>query len=753
MRAYRKPVTLLVGASLLTLAFLGRPAAQQTGMPGWVGRIGVRWTYSGSDSEKLGAGERTVTREQRYEAVYTLTPNGALAFDGLYSVSEVRKDPTTTVTYEEQGRLSKQVNKDWVGFSSRPDGSYSLTLSHPAMPGGTAVVTTRDHRGTRTASVRPVGKPSLFTQGASSVEAKADRDWASLPGTVTLSGSVTRALHRGKEPAGEITYAWNLTHHENLEVIVEPKEYDGWVPQGGPDENTPGNRLVVEARLQTKDGSPVREEAAKFTFQLAHVSREPGVCMNFPANPKEKPDPDLQFDEQSGAGLTVFDDKGRPANRGPRAETKRGRYKKAQASVGAYDWGAWGEIRVTAEMPDGRKIVGYLEKDKDRPYVLLPRRQPGSHIADAWKEGLAQACPGIRDLPDDDDSEDVPKQTGAPGLYVTGPVQGDGLTLYEEYRGFYEGGGDGRRRHVQGDPARKDVFIWDTYGGPSKDGILLFQALSGLAVHHELGDDEIGPGRVVTFGQAVKEGPPGKEGPPADQTGPEVVVNSNYSAETPRRGTKYGIYLASAPTDGPDGIGYGGPGQPKKVVIRYTDHLLSIHRLSYTVAHELLHCCNVAHHGNTDRGFVQWTLNGDTIWEELLDQGGVPSGRPIRVRIRLEGQPGDLRPDQVPGQLMNCTIYVARQHGQHSGYQDCVMRYCLADAYQPEGEFNTRVLVPLGEHEGRGLCNTREDSAVAAQSLPPLGRYGQAANGLCLSQICVNDAAARALPRNPGAPP
>ncbi len=72
--------------------------------------------------------------------------------------------------------------------------------------------------------------------------------------------------------------------------------------------------------------------------------------------------------------------------------------------------------------------------------------------------------------------------------------RGDGLSLYEEYRGFQVG-----VDFVRGDPTKKDFFLVDRIGGRSKDGIAIFRAATGLAVHGTLLPFQITPARLINF--------------------------------------------------------------------------------------------------------------------------------------------------------------------------------------------------------------------------------------------------------------
>jgi hypothetical protein len=598
------------------------------------------------------------------------------------------------------------------------------------------------------------------------------------PGSSTIMGSRTVLnANPGRQPndpilSGGETTSWNLTRHEKLEVVVEIPDYSKWVPEATTSPTEPGpNPLVVRASLRSKDSSPVREKAVKFIFELVATSREPGVCGNYPPLAANAPpaEPDLQFDSRlaRARNLIVLDEQGKRSEngRGTKAETLPvpDGHTQAEAEIGCYDWGAYGELIVTAEMPGGRQIVGYMERDRTNPYILIPKRQPGSHIADKWKEGWKAKVPNIFAMSDDDDSEDNPHGSkhepdkGPGGNICEGGHKGDGLTLYEEYRGFSVHG-----KHVRGDPSLKKVFIRRGANLPDDvvAGVSLFEGLTGLKVYYGLSPDECGP----------------------DES--KVVVNSN-SSPIHTKGDKFGIRMVKVDTAG-TALGSGGPGRPKTVTITRsfsTDQVEAIRSgkgklLAFNyprvIAHELLHTCNVDHHASwtghwVDRGPVTWEIlpDGETLRETTTDErcsGNKTVDIPLRniewehvdipqKNIQLDGAEL-ISPDLLKRWVMNSpdhkvSFFVARQHGEHSGYRDCVMRYYVAEAYIPSRGDNYRYLCrSLGGKDfstdlpGMSLCDQQEDTAVnePGWSMPALGRYGSAPRGFCKSQICVNDA-------------
>jgi hypothetical protein len=610
-------------------------------------------------------------------------------------------------------------------------------------------------------------------------KAKLDSDGA----LVSLHGSLTRPPNQGGVPRGckgiaTETITWNVGRNiKPLKVVVDIPEYDTWIPKGTRDFTKPGNwPLLIKAELRNQDGSPAKEKATKISFELVTVSHQPGVCMNYPPLTRddglpnaEDEAPDLQFDDllDKNVNLVILDDKGRKASQGPKAETPPGSHSRAQAQVGVFDFGAYGELLVTAEMPDGQLIVGYPKWDESDPDIRIPKRKQGSRIATAWKSMWAEAgVSNIFDLPDDDDGEDDPRRRQdikppGPGM-CPGPFKcmgahpGDGLTLYEEYRGFYVGG-----KHVRGHPAKKDLFIYNTVGGDTWGGIMHFEALTGMVAHDGLKEDEIGPKQVVNFNLEYNENLP-----PELAHGLRVWVNANVNSWTPTRGKQYGILIAPNP-DPNWARGMGHPGVLKKVAIErrlddpreYRTGEGNVIRGDYGerhMAHELLHCCNVRHHGDNDLGWVYWNLAGDKLVEMPVEDSGAPNvlatvNIPL-ANVRWESGPA-VSADMLRRWLgllgvkdWGVKLYVARQGGQHSGYQDCVMRYCVAAARIPPAGDRFRVLSEKAgdwsmdfEPTGMSLCDQKEDSAAPRGNLPKLDRYGDATFGYCRSQICIND--------------
>ena len=256
--------------------------------------------------------------------------------------------------------------------------------------------------------------------------------------------------------------------NDDLEVEVTIEGYATWRPKGSIEKPAePGNSLVARATLKSKTGKLKDLPAVKrFKFELLDTSREPGVCLNWPLKAKDE-DYDLRLASEVGKltdsdqKLTITDvptdEKGSPYT-----ETK----------VNSYDFGGRATLQVTCELEDGRELMGLIKTDKgEEDLVRIPKMDGPDWVAEAWRKDKH-----VEKLPANDDNEKVAGQTD----------NGDGFTLYEEYRGWVEKG-----KHIEGDPLKKDFFIRNKIGADAKGGIALFGRVSKLRVHGELRASEM----------------------------------------------------------------------------------------------------------------------------------------------------------------------------------------------------------------------------------------------------------------------
>jgi len=784
-------VTIIAGIMVLSVSCSVRAQDQPVtcadwfAVQSWSGTI----TYSGSGSGSDNAGNSQTISESAQIAFTTAkgtTPcdiNGNFSpglvgwgwsADGIQSTYRVTAHDTfsTMVNDGHGGKCLSTINDDVTDgtsstasaqvnmrFDSATSGTYGAAASQ-GVDGVTESISGCGHSSSKTVSYG-WGPGSIPPNGIP------------LPSAIgPLSGSLSFTSQGGIGEPVQWTITWSLTPNINYDLrITSSPDYPSWRPAGGRSEKEPSEGLLgMNVVVVDKDtGEPtVQVSVDDWKFELKDVSHEPGVSMNYP--PKKNlmtPTPaDLDFKDLNDGPLAVFpnikvSDDGLTLTATPDPSTD------AQIAVfmNSRDWGAWGTLNVTIRLA-GQTIKGHFAGD-DATDILLPKRQQGSHIADSWK--TEKNIP--LETADSDDSETDP--VGVPGC------TGDGLTLYEEYRGFMENG-----KHIEGDPTKKDFFVQNLGGGDLKPGIRKFTAITGLNVHKDLLKDELdglhpdgGHGdRLINFNhdQGAHE---------VDQHGVSMKVcpgiNGGLTVFTQigvhgKPGLTAGICMEwknhgdfFTPTSLGTGNTHGGAITKSAATTQY----------DVAVAHELAHSVGVDHHGEDDPGATRFTLVGPSdprntsgapaflmegqtgIVHLLREETGQDIAPPMWAKLTTEttkacGQVGALYGAAqfssicqafVQGAVplfTNLAFYVGKPQRQHSGNDSCIMRYFFANAYQATGSNSTYYLSASGtEPVGNGLCPTPAGTGVNAPSHKPQSRYGDAApnRGGCQKWVCVND--------------
>lgn len=590
--------------------------------------------------------------------------------------------------------------------------------------------------------------------------------------------------------------------YDDVEVEITIAGYAEWRPKGSiADPSKPGNALTARAVLKSKTGkTKVLPEVERFRFELLDTSREPGVCLNWPLGAKDE-DYDLKFAdlasgssaEQLAAVRKFFSDWGMassgdydlanmPPGAIPRmsfAEVSEDGQKAelteppkdgtghpfAEVAIESYDFGAKSELRVTCILKDGRELLGLMKGEGgEQDLVRLPKRAGPEWIAENWRKKN-----DVMNLAASDDDEKVDGQ----------PLNGDGYTLYEEYRGWAVNG-----KHLEGDPKAKDFFVLNMIGADGRPGIELFEDLSKLRVHSKLRRGEMSQG--------------------------ERLMNGNHR-DAPHRVDQHGVWvktftrstLGDTGADTPmtkAGVA-GRPGITKGVGILGRDNSESAFNKPYNlpaqdaifaydraIAHELLHSVGVEHHGPPDT--TRYALKfippnvpenkigrphyqtGDGTAFTVLQEDGHDLAAAIYVHyaeviakyravmmdmlvVLWSSGPAGSKDPKVARELAEASLrgafdqvyeqrgLVGREHGEHSGDQDCVMRYYFARFYEAKSSKNTLYIVTPGtERIGMQICHSGAGTGINASSHQPQSRYGDAAagEGDCFSQICPNDA-------------
>jgi hypothetical protein len=728
----------------------------------WYGTITVKITGSGSNSTPvIPNGSETVSYSANDFATINIMETNPTVIPNFQALWQ--GDNQTSISIDERYHVNNTAtsftdDETWTGSQTKPvsisigisfaSNTYSL-LCPCTLRLGPPITFDCDASVTHQQMLNPGGTTTTTEQ----------RDWggdfiqfSSLPLPVSgmvLSGSSNFSFNDtiALNPL-QGTINWNLSPTPlDLDLILTLPNYETWRPTGGLTEKDTGltvpvqntvavassrratpksiamnvggglNLLEIQAALVTKStGQPAPIAPDSVTFSLVNASSEPGVALNWPQMGKATADPDLTFDPAQNPGFDISGN-GTTATYTPVLPN-------VSAFVSPHDWGGWATVNVTATV-NGQTLQGHMMNDPNTD-ILIPQRQPGSFIADSWKSQHNIPL----STPDSDDSESSPVGDGQPG---------DGLTLYEEYRGFYMGcaapiasppqpEGQGGCQHVEGDPATKDLFVVNTIGYPADLGVQAFAQASGLKVHSQgLMRAELSPDRVINFNHA---------------SGAHVV-------------DQHGLVMVSVPPRN-SSAAVGGPGLPRQIqqieipiwtvtgVIPSPFEevqnggvvtLVPSQKYLRMIAHELGHSVDVYHHGdNVDLRRVTWTANNGQITETIYDPNGNAVGRTITVT----DQSGNPFVFGISGLPSTMSIYVANGtdgttvmlNGQHSGDVACFMRYVSAGAYIPLGQPSMRILTT--ETPGLSLTDV----------LTGLPRYGDAApgRGNCADQLDVNDA-------------
>lgn len=168
--------------------------------------------------------------------------------------------------------------------------------------------------------------------------------------------------------------------------------------------------------------------AGKIKFHLIEVSTEPGHAMNFGTEAAD--DPDLKLEAQSGFDVP-----------NQTTATTTSEVTSATVTVSSKDYGAYGKIEAFITQVGGQalspQIKGHVDGGIDE-FVTIPLDDDNNKISDGWVDNSGGTG---------DDNDNDPSGDG---------TNGDQLSRYEEYRGFFIGGS-----HVRTDPSKKDVFIRD----------------------------------------------------------------------------------------------------------------------------------------------------------------------------------------------------------------------------------------------------------------------------------------------------
>ena len=401
---------------------------------------------------------------------------------------------------------------------------------------------------------------------------------------------------KDEEPPKRVIVQVKRQRRLGIDFTLTPRE---WLPDAR------NAKLEFTARIyEFKNGKwEYPGEARQITFRFKEVSQERGVCMNYPIKDKNNITPasalesntnpdlffheddkrmkDFYFDEDETDGdaekkcpTEILKAKDNPAHKHhyKKASTKKP-VTEAKVVVRCEDYGAFGVL--TAEAEDCETIPP-REKDAEPSEgigpndVKIPRDDNGNNIADNAAQDKNKD--GTKALPDKDE-DDTPTGNGD---------NGDGLTNYEEYRGFIVGKVDGPKSHKRTDINKKQLFIHDK----NKMGAGFF-GKSGLEIL-------LIPGPEFYGGDST-------DGDKAPDAGTQII---NFNRDPNVGGDQHGIRLVKEDLGG-NVLGQAVharfgfiPKEVNRVRIDVAAHAgMAGNALGASIAHELGHCVSLKHHG------------------------------------------------------------------------------------------------------------------------------------------------------------
>ncbi|MFO0722912.1 MAG: hypothetical protein U1E65_03945 [Myxococcota bacterium] len=622
------------------------------------------------------------------EVSETISADGTAILERTTS-TEFQGPPMTSVHYVYNGRLdlapncTMRINIDDQGQVTPATKAYlKMFPDHFQIGLGTSDV---EVERTMTSCAPPEPQISQVNRGWATVIT----DSFSYPSTgTTLSGTVhKRGLIQPDVTSSDgmamtdIDVSFQITplSAESLEVLIDDTEtsFVNWRPTLGANQR-PGSPLPLRAKLVGPRGATPPQRIVRTTWKLEETSHEPGVAMNMPIGASDS-DPDLRLSPGLGRpGTLSMNDQVLERNIAPSLEDR--------IEVVPQDWGGWSTVHLEVVLDNGDKLTATAKSDKSAG-LRIPKRPASSKIADAWK-----AAARASGLADDSDSDATPTGDGSAG---------DGLSLYQEYRGFYV-----RGAHVDGTPDTKELFVAAL--PEAMDGLALFELGTNIIVH-AIQPGEMTAARVVNGNKDQGPGSTVQHGLKMQKDGFENPV-LGLAGETVSTGTG----------------GLRSPGAIDHIAIGSTTLAREAQYSARTIAHELSHAVGVVHHGpdGSDQR-VRWDLQADGSIEEIGATMVVIDLETEAHTVSMLTGPSELAVVGVPG-------------GQSSGDEDCWMRYIWATAY-PSNMDPTIRYTRYSEAPGSALCSSKAGTGVNAPGHLPQSRYGDATRGNCSAQLRVRD--------------
>jgi hypothetical protein len=594
----------------------------------------------------------------------------------------------------------------------------------------------------------------------------------------------------------------------NYPSLLQTDDYKKWIPEGPPIPDTAqhdkkpsadqnhGNSIAFRVYIVDKKRPDLPLPGRKFKVEyMLNSSKIKGICMNYPQDKDADTKPDLIFDSL----LQKNPEKGQDSYKNDLLKSKNDSGENFIAIITSYDYGSYGSLKIKVTVQDcgvDKPPIWAHFKDDKKDTIFIPYDDNHNHIADEWEKQM-----GIlgKNLAANSDDDDLPND-------LNKDYKGDGYTAYEEYRGFSE-----EAKHIRTDPTTRDVMVCNrlknktdektgiekNYHDRAEDGFALYKGVTGIEVHYKFRPEE--------FGRKISTNPDQKEFNDYSVKDPflyDKVLNFNDENENGDKVDhsvdQHGILVAQSTLNdgacaavqkaGGDDIGPPGnyaflyiaedfdpsaggyaatranvsqngnvtfnPNGKGKVITDY---------FAVTVAHEMLHCSNVPHHGDHDleKPMYRTSEDGQSIICTAEEICCGDDDHRITKKVRLVYRGREILPnDQIlDNPKFIDTMYrsvIGVQQGETSGNEDCIMRYSVANIVEKNGthttlpvvkDFKPTVYKENGEQKkieyttymqstGTSLCTEATGTGINGR---PNYYFGNATNGNCKQKVKVND--------------
>lgn len=378
----------------------------------------------------------------------------------------------------------------------------------------------------------------------------------------------------------------------------------------------PSPGTVFTAQLEINSEKPVEE----IIFDLYDISRENGRCLNDkdPEFFKSPADADMIFDPSVNTGYDIG------ATSSPDWFTATGSGSAPrQIAIQSRDYGGFAKLKARVRI-DGNWYSARCE-GWGRPYVKVPFDMNDNNIADAWENDNGTAS-----------YEPAWDEEADPSGQLT---NGDGISRYEEYRGFYIFTAEMSSEHLRTNPVKKELFVIDPdnllsiIGWKTASGIDVYKLNTEMVYGSMAGSDEDPNYRWVNFCRGNAQGQKyainlvkvdGLTDPYGHHPGIRVFGYCPYGPPIlvmravmfPDRIERWLLderdslvnVLARFPTG--ETITYGTRPWPRtflQTIVEIINNesnrfLLQDFMMNYVVIHELGHGCKIPHHGSGVEG-------------------------------------------------------------------------------------------------------------------------------------------------------